>query len=340
MKALVTGSGGFLGGAIVRRLLAQGHSVRGFSRGQYPQLVALGVDQRQGDVADIDALGSAAAGCDVVFHVAAKAGIWGPYADYHRANVVGTENVIAVCRQHSIQRLVFTSSPSVIATGSDIEGVDESAPYPDRYEAHYPHTKALAEQAVLRANDNNLATVSLRPHLIWGPGDNHLIPRLLARARAGKLRQIGRVSRLVDHVYVDNAADAHLLAADRLTPGAPISGRSYFITQGEPLPLWDFINRILAVAELPPVTRHVPTPVAFAMGALLELVYGLLHLPGEPRMTRFLAHQLSTAHWFNIDAARRDLGYHPAVSLDEGLRSLGDFLKQNDGLLQPTPTRS
>ena len=191
MKALVTGGGGFLGAAIVRGLLARGTAVRSFSRQSYPALDALGVEQVQGDIADTAAVTAAARGCGVVFHVAAKPGIWGDYAGYHRTNVVGTSSVIAACRAAGVQRLIYTSSPSVVFDGRDMEGVDESVPYPAHYEAHYPRTKALAEQAVIAANDAQLATVSLRPHLIWGPGDNHLLPRMVARARAGQLRRIG-----------------------------------------------------------------------------------------------------------------------------------------------------
>nr|WP_279384378.1 NAD-dependent epimerase/dehydratase family protein [Geotalea toluenoxydans] len=169
MKALVTGGGGFLGNAIVRLLMARGDDVRSFSRSEYPELAQLGVEQVQGDLADTERMTTAAAGCDVVFHVAAKAGIWGDHADYHRANVTGTENVLAACRKQAIKRLVYTGSPSVVFDGRDVEGSDESLPYLEHYEAHYPQTKALAEQLVLAANSPSLATVSLRPHLIWAP---------------------------------------------------------------------------------------------------------------------------------------------------------------------------
>jgi nucleoside-diphosphate-sugar epimerase len=236
--------------------------------------------------------------------------------------VTGTENVLAACRRHGVRRLVYTSSPSVVFNGRDMEGVDESAPYPTRYDAPYPRTKAIAEQGVLRANGPDLATVSLRPHLIWGPGDNHLIPRIIARARAGRLRRIGTASKLIDSTYIDNAADAHLLAADRLAPGSPVAGKAYFLSQGEPVPLWDLVNRILAAAGLPPVTRAIPYGVAYAAGCVFEASTAILCPTCEPPMTRFLARELSTAHWFDLTAARRDLGYAPGVSLDEGLRRL------------------
>jgi len=330
VKALVTGGGGFLGSAIVRRLVERGDAVRSFSRGAYPALEALGVDTRRGDLANADAVADAAAGCDVVFHVAAKAGVWGPYDAYHQANVVGTENVLAACRRHGIGRLVYTSSPSVTFDGRDQEGVDESAPYPERFLAHYPATKAQAERRVLEANGPDLATVALRPHLIWGPDDPHLVPRIVTQGRAGKLRILGRRPHLVDSVYIDNAADAHILAADRLHPGAPIAGRAYFITNQEPVPVADLINRILAATDLPPVAKHVPPAVAFAAGAVLEAAYRILRLPGEPRMTRFVARQLSTAHWFDPAGAQRDLGYTPEVSLDEGMQRLAHAIALGD----------
>jgi nucleoside-diphosphate-sugar epimerase len=327
MNALVTGGGGFLGGAIVRRLRERGDQVHNFSRGRYAELDALGVTQNQGDIADPIAVSRAAAGCDIVFHVAAKAGVGGRYRDYHRANVLGTANVLTACRHHGIARLVYTSSPSVVFDGRDMAGVDESIPYPMHYEAAYPRTKAIAERMILQANGASLATVSLRPHLIWGPGDNHLIPRILARARAGRLRRIGTESKLIDSVYIDNAADAHLRAADRLAPGSPIAGKVYFITQGEPLPLWDLINRILHAAGLSPVTRSIPAGPAYAAGWLLEIAYSVFRPNDEPFMTRFVARELTTAHWFDIGAAHRDLGYEPKVSLDEGLRRLAIWLK-------------
>lgn len=327
MNALVTGGGGFLGSAIVRRLRARGARVRSFARGTYPELAALGVEQRQGDLADADAVTAAAEECDVVFHVAARAGIWGAYADYYRTNVVGTRNVLTACRRWRIGRLVYTSSPSVVFNGRDMEGVDETVPYSEHFEASYPRTKAEAERLVLKANGPELATVALRPHLIWGPGDNHLVPRILERGRSGQLRRIGNRSNLVDCVYIDNAADAHVLAADRLAPGSAAAGKAYFITQGEPLPLWELVNRILATAGLPPITRRIPFVVAYLAGWFLEGMHRLLRWEAEPRMTRFLARELSTAHWFDIGAARRDLGYAPTVSIDEGMRRLAEHLR-------------
>ena len=327
MKALVTGGGGFLGSVIVRMLRERGEQVRSFSRSEYPELSALGVEQIRGDLGDKVAVIAAAQDCDTIFHVAAKAGIWGSYADFYQTNVIGTENILEACRANGIMKLVYTSSPSVIFDGGDVEGGDESLPYPTSYEAHYPETKAMAEKLVLAANSPGLATVALRPHLIWGPGDNHLVPRILAKGRAGKLRQIGGRRNLVDTIYVDNAASAHLLAADRLVPGAAPAGRAYFISNDQPLPLWEMVNRILGAADIPPVTRSISPRLAYTVGCACEALWGLLHLAGEPPMTRFVAHELASAHWFNISAARHDLGYNTEVSIDEGMQRLRDSLR-------------
>lgn len=326
MKALVTGGGGFLGKAIVKRLIARGDSVRSFSRAAYPELKEMGVEHVCGALEDTTALAQAAAGCDIVFHVAAKAGVWGPYEAFYQANVQGTRSVIEACRNNAIRRLVFTSSPSVVFDGSDMEGVDESVPYPDHYEAPYPQTKAAAERLVLQANNEDLATVALRPHLIWGPGDNHLVPRILERGAKGALRRIGHRDCLVDTLYIDNAAQAHLQAADCLDIGATVAGKVYFLSQGEPRPVWDVIDRILDAGGLPPVKKTISPQMAYRIGAFLEAFYRWFNLPGEPRMTRFVARELSTAHWFDLSAARKDFGYAPQVSFDAGIERLRAWL--------------
>jgi nucleoside-diphosphate-sugar epimerase len=322
MRALVTGPGGFLGGAIARRLLDRGDHVKGLARGSYPELEAKGIELLRGDLSNAADVSLAAQDCDVVFHVAAKAGIWGPEAEYRKTNVDGTQNIINACLEHKIPRLVYTSTPSVVFNGRDMEAADESTPYSDHFLTAYPRTKAEAERLVLLANGATLATVALRPHLIWGPGDNHLVPRIIARGRAGMLRKIGSGTNLVDAVYIDDAADAHILAADLLAPNSPIAGKAYFITGGEPIALWDLVNGILAAADVPPVTRSIPEPIAYVIGSILELIHTITGNPNEPRMTRFLARELATAHWFNIDAARRDLGFQPKVSITEGLKRL------------------
>lgn len=328
-RALVTGGGGFVGGAVMERLLACGVRVRSFARGPYPRLRARGVEVVQGDLFDAAAVEKACAGQDVVFHVAAKTGVWGARADFQRTNVDGTRNVLGACRRCGVPRLVFTSTPSVVFDGRDLEGVDESVPYPQTFKSPYPETKAAAERLVLAANDPGLATVSLRPHLVWGPGDPHFVPRIVARARAGRLRIVGDGRNRVDTIYIDDAAEAHVRAAQCLAPGAPPAGRAYFLSQGEPRPLWEMVNRILEAAGEPPLTRRIPAGLALAAGALLEGAHRLLRLESEPLMTRFLASELSTSHWFDISAARRDLGYEPQVSLEEGMRRLGQWCRES-----------
>lgn len=326
---LVTGAGGFLGGAIARKLRARGDDVVGFQRGSYAALDALGVRSVKGDLADPAAVRAAVEGCDAVVHVAAKAGVWGPYDAYYQANTVGTQNIIAACQAAGVRRLVYTSTPSVVHAGGDLEGVDESAPYAEHFETAYPKTKALAEKAVLAANSAELSTVALRPHLIWGPGDNHLVPRILDRAKRGRLAFVGDGANLLDSVFVDNAADAHLLALDRLTPDAACAGKAYFISNGEPLRADDLVNRIVVAGGLPAVTRYVRFGLAYAIGAVLEVVFKILPL-GEPPMTRFVARQLSTSHYYDLTAARRDLDYAPAISIDAGMQLLATALTAND----------
>lgn len=328
MRVLVTGGGGFLGSAIAQRLFAQGMQVRTLQRSAAPELADLGVECVRGDIGDANSVNQAVANCQMVFHVAAKAGVWGDYNEYHRINVTGTENIINACRAHRVARLIYTSSPSVVFNGQDEQGIDEAAPYPSRYLTHYPRTKAMAEQRVVAANGDSLATVALRPHLIWGPGDNHLFPRLVQRGRAGELRRVGNGKNLVDATYIDNAAEAHLLAADALKPGSAVAGKVYFISNGEPLPLWDLIDKLLACAQVPPVTRTVSATAAYAAGAAMELLYKLTGRQDEPRMTRFVARQLATSHWFRLDAARRDFGYVPLIAVEEGLKRLADSLSE------------
>lgn len=326
-KVLVTGGGGFLGGAIVRMLVEQQETVRSFSRAHYPALDPLGVEQIKGDLADAEAVDNACKGVEAVFHVAAKPGIWGPYESYFRTNVIGTRNVIAACQKHAVDRLIYTSSPSVVFDGTHMEGVDESVPYPSAYHSHYPKTKAQAEQAVRQAARQGLAALVLRPHLIWGPGDNYLAPGILARA--GRLRQVGDGTQRVDTIYIDNAARAHILAEQQLKANPCLSGRVYFISQGEPIALWHMINLILAAGGKPPVSKKISPALAYFAGAFCETIYKMLRIKAEPPMTRFVARELATSHWFNIEAAKKDLGYSPVVSTEEGLKRLSEWLRAN-----------
>ena len=324
MTLLVTGGGGFLGQAICRALLARGHAVRSFNRGTYEVLDSLGVEQVQGDLANRDAVIDAARGCDAVLHNAAKAGAWGSYDSYFSANVIGTRHVIDACRAHGIDRLVHTSTPSVThrATHPVAGGTADTVPYGEHLKAPYAATKLIAEREVLAANDAALATVALRPRLIWGVGDSQLLPRLVERARAGRLRFVGGGDNVVDTTYIDNAAQAHVDALQVLAPGAACAGRAYFISNGEPRTMRDTVNALLAAVDVPAVKGSLPFPLAYAIGATCEALWQALPLKGEPPLTRFLAEQLATTHWYDMAPARTDFGYMPRVTFDEGLARL------------------
>jgi nucleoside-diphosphate-sugar epimerase len=321
MKVLVTGGAGFLGGGLCRGLHARGDTPISFQRRHSVALEELGVEQRLGDLADAAAVQRAFEGVDAVLHNAAKAGQWGSRESYFSANVTGTDNVIAACRARGITRLVYTSTPSVTHSGrTPVEGGNETnTPYGEHFKAWYPASKKIAEQRLLAANDGKLATVALRPRLIWGPGDTQLLPRLVDRAVAGRLRFVGDGENRMDTTFIENAVDAHLRALDALQPAAACAGRAYFISNGEPLSAREIVNDLLRAADAPEVDKTIPFAAAYAAGAALELGWRLLRLDGEPPMTRFLAEQLSTPHWYDISAAERDFGYRPRVSVAEGL---------------------
>ena len=320
---LVTGGGGFLGRYIVEQLLAAGRTVRIFSRGTYPQLQAAGVQICRGDLRDAAAVQSACRDVTSVFHTAAVPGVWGPRQLYFGTNLEGTRNILQACRNNQVQRLIYTSSPSVVFDGADHVDADESLPYPRRWLCHYPHSKALAEQQVLKAaGQQHLRTVSLRPHLIWGPRDNHLFPRLLEAARSGRLRQVGAGNNVVSVAYVENVAAAHLQAEQSLQQSDKISGRPYFINEPAAVNLWDWVNTLLHVGGLPPLRRSISRRKAMLLGTICEGLWTALPLPGEPPMTRFVAAQLSGSHSYSIAAARKDFNYQPLVTIDEGLQRL------------------
>jgi nucleoside-diphosphate-sugar epimerase len=321
MITLVTGGNGFVGRAIVELLLARGERVRVVGRRAYPELAALGVECHQVDLAAPESavgLGRAMAGVEVVFHVAAQAGIWGRFDDFYRNNVTATQRVLRAAARAGVPKFVYTSSPSVAIGDGDLEGADERTPYPERYLAPYPHTKALAERFVLARQE--LATVAIRPHLIWGPGDPHIFPRLLARARKGRLLRIGDGRNKVDVTYVENVAEAHIQAADALSERSALRGRAYFIGQEQPVNLWEFIDTVVTRAGCRPVRRAIPAGAAMRAAWLLEQAYGALNLRQEPPLTRLMVAQMSRSHWFDHSAAQRDFGYGPRISTEEGLR--------------------
>jgi 2-alkyl-3-oxoalkanoate reductase len=340
--ALVTGASGCLGRHVVRQLLIHGHRVRALCRnsvsgclpvdGADDPVARREVEIVQGDVRDQSVVDEAVRGVDTVFHTAGLAGMWGPWKSFHATNVIGTQNVLDASRRHGVRRLIYTSSPSVVFTETDQCGDDESISYARRWLCHYPRSKAAAEQAVLAANTTGgLSTCAIRPHLIWGPGDRQLLPRLLRRARTGRLRRIGEGQNLIDIVYVENAAAAHVAAASALSDGSPVGGRPYFVSQGQPVNCWQWIDELLAAAGLPPIKRSVSLRGAWRLGQAWEIAYRSLRLRGDPPMTRFLAAQLGRSHWFNISAARRDFGYQPTISTSEGMERLRTWLAKPQG---------
>ena len=327
MRALVTGGGGFLGSALARRLRERGDEVRVFGRGSYADLEAVGIDCAKGDITDYEALKAACDDRDVVFHVAAKVGLWGRYEDFHAVNVEGTRNVLRACQEQGIRKLVFTGSPSVVFHGGDVEGVDESAPYPEKFDSFYSETKALSERMVLAADHDRLSTVSLRPHFIWGPGDRSILPRVISRRKAGRLFRIGDDNKLVDTIYIDDAVEAHVLAAIQLSPLSEISGKAYFLSGGDPRPVWEFMDRMLAAAGLGPVEKRMPKALAYSLAKACEGTWRVLGLSAEPPLTKFLVDTLTTSHWFDISAAKRELGWRPKVKIEDGMVRLAHWIK-------------
>ena len=322
MKALVTGGNGFLGRYLVEELCAGGHEVTSLSRRPAPELEPLGVRTVQADLADPGAVAQAVRGHDTVFHVAAKTGVWGAYDDYHSANVLGTQHVLDACRAAGVSRLVYTGSPSATFDGHDHIDASNDVPYPERFLCAYPRTKAVAEQAVLAANGSGLATCALRPHLIIGPRDPHLIPRLVERGRARKLAIVGDGHNQVSLTWVENAAHAHVLAAERLAPDAAHAGRAYFVNQADPVRLWDWIAELFAALGVPPITRRVPLAAAYTLGACLEAAWAVTRRGGEPPMTRFVAQQLARSHTYDVGPIVRDFGYTERVTTREATERL------------------
>ena len=317
MRTLVTGGNGFVGRYIVEQLLARGDQVRVVGRSLYPELVALGVECFRADLAAQQPLDTALHGVEVIFHVAAQAGVWGRPGDFFANNVVATQHVLRAAVRSGVPRLVYTSSPSVAIGAHNIAGGDERLPYPARFLAPYPLTKAVAERYVL--GQREIATTAIRPHLIWGPRDPHILPRLVARARSGRLVRIGDGTNMVDITYVENVAAAHLLAADALGERSALRGRAYFIGQEQPVNLWGFIGTLLDRLGLPPIRRSIPLGTALAAAGLFEAAYTALGLADEPPVTRLTATQMARSHWFDHSAAQRDFGYGPQITTAEGI---------------------
>jgi nucleoside-diphosphate-sugar epimerase len=326
-RALVTGGGGFVGKAVVKRLLELGVETRVLGRHRYPEIELLGGECIVGNICDTGLMNRATEGVDIIFHVAALAGIWGSWREYYTTNVLGTEAVVGSCRKNNVPMLVYTSTPSVVFNRADIKGGDESLAYATEYLCHYARSKVMAERTVLGANCPTLLTCAIRPHLIWGPGDPHLLPRLLESGRKKLLKRVGNGSNLVDISYIDNVAHAHILAAKNLSEKGTAGGKPYFISQGDPVNLWDWINELFVAMDIDKVQASLSFPVAYRLGGVLEAIYKIIRMKKEPKMTRFLAEQLAKSHYFSIENAQNDLGYEPVISTTEGLQRTVQWLK-------------
>ncbi len=322
IKVLVTGGGGFLGMAIVKRLLENGYSVSSFSRSEYPEFQALGVQAFRGDLADRDSVSSAVENQDIVIHSGALAGFWGPAKNFYHSNVLGTQNIVDACLEFKVKKLLYISSASVVFSGKDIENGGPDIPYPKKHQNHYSRTKRLGEKLVLEANNEALKTISLRPHIILGPGDKHILPRLIDRAKSGKLRIIGNGRNFIDIVYIDNLVDACMCTLEAMDNSSECLGKSYFITNGQPVLLWDFINELLSGINQTRITKKIPAPVALVIAKTLTGITRILIPAKEPVLTPYLVKELSQNHWFNIEYSKRDLGYDPKVSNKETLEKL------------------
>lgn len=324
MRILVTGGGGFLGTWIIKELLKNpSYLVTNFSRHSYTHLEDLGVPTIRGDISKMEDVEHALSqGFDGLFHVASLVGMWGNPKDFDRINITGTENLLSAAKKFSVKRFVYTSSPSVVFGRGGHTGADETLPYPEVHLGHYPRTKAVAEKMVLEASAGDFCTTALRPHLIWGPGDQNLIPRVVQKAREGKLKIIGSGENEVDVIYVEEAARAHVMAFEKLTPGSSLTGQAYFLGQG-PVKLWEFIDQVLKLAEVSPIESSIGLKSALVIGKIMEGVWQFagLYSP-EPPLTQFIALNMATDHWFSHEKAFRDFGWKPEITIQEGLKRL------------------
>jgi 2-alkyl-3-oxoalkanoate reductase len=319
MKITVTGGGGFLGQHLCRALAEIGHDVQVLGRNDYPELAIHGIKTIKGDIQDPRACLEACMGREVIFHAASKVAMFGRWEDFYATNVEGTKNLLAAAQEAGVKRFIYTSTPSVVFSDHDHKNAPQDTPIPpdEAFQSLYARSKAHAEKLVLAAHrDPDFLTMALRPHLIFGPGDKNIIPRLVAKARSGRLRRIGNGENLVDVIHVKNAVQAHLCALEKLTPQSPVGGKAYFLGQEEAVNLWQFINRILNHYQLPPVKKEISFKRAYQLGAIFEKIYGLMGLTHrDPPMTRFVAMQMAMSHYFDHTPAKRDLGYEPIISL-------------------------
>ncbi|WGW11029.1 NAD-dependent epimerase/dehydratase family protein [Saxibacter everestensis] len=316
MRVLVTGASGLLGGAVATRLAAAGHRVRTFQRS--PAGLA-GIEDINGSVTDVEAVLAAVDGCDAVVHLAAKVSFAGELREFEAINIDGTNNLLTAARRAGVTRFVMVSSPSVAHAGSSLVGVGAEPADPERARGHYARTKASAELLALAQDSNSLSVVAVRPHIVWGPGDTQLVARVVDRASRHRLPLLDHGTALIDTTYIDNAASAIVAALERATVA---HGQALVVSNGEPRPVAELIAGICAAAGVPAPAWRVPASAARLAGGVVERVWQVRRGQDEPPMTRFLAEQLSTAHWFDQRRTREVLDWRPEVSLDQGFERL------------------
>jgi nucleoside-diphosphate-sugar epimerase len=327
MKVLVTGAGSLLLGGIAQQLASRGDEVVCFQRREN-ETTHSNITTFAGDIRDRGAASEAASGCDAIIHGAARVGVMGSWEDFYSTNVDGTTNVLRAAEEHHIARLVYVSTPSVAHVGRSIEGDVATPATTGRKRTFYAESKAIAEILALQANSAELGVVALRPHLVWGPGDTQLVGRIVDRARQGRLVMVGSGNALVDSTYIDNAISAHIAALDAIAPGARCSGKAYVISNGEPRTVNELMSRICLAAGVEFSPKHVPAVIARSIGSVVERIWPLIR-KDEPPITRFVAEQLGTAHWFDQRPAQEDLNWKPQVSLDEGFARLAKWFQEH-----------
>lgn len=330
MKIIITGGRGFVGKALSQKFINSNHSIHTigrsshFTKSDFPE----NCQHHYCDLANDPIPEAIFKGADLIFHIAAKAGVWGKYSDFYSSNVTATRNILSACKKYNIAKLIYTSTPSVVFSGQPIVSGTESLPYGNSRLSAYAETKSIAEREILEANDpGKLKTIALRPHLIWGEGDPHLLPRVINRHKKGKLRIVGEGGNKVDLTHVDNVVHAHFCAMEALLKNSTLGGNAYFIGQNEPVNLWDWLNEIFAMLDLPKLTKKISYQKAYLLGSSLEKIWGILRLRGEPPMTRFVANQLAHDHWFSIESAKKDIGYEPIRDMNDSLNESLTWLR-------------
>jgi len=319
MKAFVTGGSGFIGGALIRRLRAEGVEVSGLARSEASEgkVAAAGAKPARGELDDVEAMAAAAEGCELAFHAAAALGEWGRREDFERGNVQGTRNALEAARRAGVRRFVHVGTEAALLAGEPLVNVDETAPLRPDSKALYPSTKAKAEQAVRQANGDGLETVVVRPRLVWGVGDTTILPGISSAVRAGHFRWIGGGRHLTSTTHVDNTVEGLWLVA---TKGR--AGEVYFVTDGEPVVFREFVSELIASQGVAPPRRSLPAPVANGLAAAGETVWRTLRLRGSPPLTHFACWASSLECTIDISKARTELGYEPVRTREEGLTEL------------------